>query len=323
LQDAILAPGPQNAGEAIRDRIKNIFLELIDREISLEAKAALPGFLRGKTIDNFVERYSDTIEMAAQSALSGVIDPSNEAMLVKLRNYAFALVKSKNKSDVFTGLVIGGFGARDLFPTLTYCEIDGVYFDELKFTEGTVRDIDRRGERAAMIPFAQQEMAERFIFGLDSTLERDLKKFVKEAAGSILDTKPDAFSDVEKSGALDAVEKKFGSMLTELKEKARGSILDVVSFMSKKELAEMAHALVELTSKKRRFSAEQETVGGPIDVAIVTKNEGFIWIQREHYFDTELNQGYLVRQGQAAERSGGQRNGRSAKAAPGQPKAGT
>jgi hypothetical protein len=65
--------------------------------------------------------------------------------------------------------------------------------------------------------------------------------------------------------------------------------------MSKKELAEMAHALVELTSKKRRFSIEQETVGGPIDVAIVTRNEGFIWIRRKHYFDRDANQGYFAR----------------------------
>lgn len=57
----------------------------------------------------------------------------------------------------------------------------------------------------------------------------------------------------------------------------------------------MAHALVELTSKKRRFSSEQETVGGPIDVAIVTRNEGLIWIQRKHYFDMSLNPGYNAR----------------------------
>jgi hypothetical protein len=59
--------------------------------------------------------------------------------------------------------------------------------------------------------------------------------------------------------------------------------------MSKKELGEVAFSLVELTSRKRRYSTDLDTVGGPIDVAILTRNEGFVWVRRKHYFDAELN----------------------------------
>jgi len=34
---------------------------------------------------------------------------------------------------------------------------------------------------------------------------------------------------------------------------------------------------------------EAETVGGPIDVAVISKGDGFIWINRKHYFARELN----------------------------------
>ena len=52
----------------------------------------------------------------------------------------------------------------------------------------------------------------------------------------------------------------------------------------------MAEALVNLTSFKRRVSmGEVETVGGPIDVAVISKVDGLIWIQRKHYFDPSLN----------------------------------
>lgn len=41
------------------------------------------------------------------------------------------------------------------------------------------------------------------------------------------------------------------------------------------------------------------TVGGPIDVAIISKGDGFIWIKRKHYFKKELNpqffEGYFNR----------------------------
>jgi hypothetical protein len=51
----------------------------------------------------------------------------------------------------------------------------------------------------------------------------------------------------------------------------------------------MAEALVNLTSFKRRITAVAETVGGPIDVAVISKGDGFIWIRRKHYFKPELN----------------------------------
>lgn len=46
---------------------------------------------------------------------------------------------------------------------------------------------------------------------------------------------------------------------------------------------------MNLTSMKRRVSADKETVGGPIDVAVISKGDGFIWIKRKHYFKNELN----------------------------------
>lgn len=45
----------------------------------------------------------------------------------------------------------------------------------------------------------------------------------------------------------------------------------VVGLLPPVELAAMAEALVSLTSFKRRVSAEPETVGGPTDVAVITR----------------------------------------------------
>jgi len=65
--------------------------------------------------------------------------------------------------------------------------------------------------------------------------------------------------------------------------------------MPKVELAKMAEALVELTSMKRKVTVGVETVGGPVDVAIISKSEGFVWIKRKHYFPPELNTRYFER----------------------------
>jgi hypothetical protein len=67
-------------------------------------------------------------------------------------------------------------------------------------------------------------------------------------------------------------------------------IINVVTALPKSELASLAESLVNLTSLKKRVSMQSETVGGPVDVAIISKADGFVWIKRKLYFSPELNQ---------------------------------
>ena len=58
-----------------------------------------------------------------------------------------------------------------------------------------------------------------------------------------------------------------------IRTQSQAEIEDMVEFMPKPELARMAEALVNLTSIKRRVSRGVETVGGPIDVAVISHAE--------------------------------------------------
>jgi hypothetical protein len=54
---------------------------------------------------------------------------------------------------------------------------------------------------------------------------------------------------------------------------------------------DLAEFLVDLTIRFSRFAPGPQTVGGPIEVAAISKHEGFKWIRRKHYFSPSLNQG--------------------------------
>jgi hypothetical protein len=71
-------------------------------------------------------------------------------------------------------------------------------------------------------------------------------------------------------------------------------IIRMASLLPKQELAHLAESLVNLTSLKRRVSLDDESVGGPIDVAVISKGDGLIWIKRKHYFDQVLNQTFMA-----------------------------
>ena len=52
---------------------------------------------------------------------------------------------------------------------------------------------------------------------------------------------------------------------------------------------ELAKFLVETASKFSHFSLQAPTIGGPIEIATITKHEGFKWIARKHYFNSSIN----------------------------------
>ena len=64
--------------------------------------------------------------------------------------------------------------------------------------------------------------------------------------------------------------------------------------MSKEDSDEKAEKFIYLTYLKRKISSSEDNVGGPIDVAIISKGDGFIWKKRKHYFEEGLNRHFTA-----------------------------
>ena len=54
---------------------------------------------------------------------------------------------------------------------------------------------------------------------------------------------------------------------------------------------DLAEFLASTAAKFTQFNLRAPTVGGPIEVATITKHEGFKWVSRKHYYDAEFNIG--------------------------------
>ncbi|WP_143155386.1 hypothetical protein [Loktanella atrilutea] len=59
--------------------------------------------------------------------------------------------------------------------------------------------------------------------------------------------------------------------------------------MPTRDAIDLAIFLAEAQKQFVRFSIGSNTVGGDLDVATVTKHEGFKWIRRKHYYSRDLN----------------------------------
>lgn len=310
-QRQVFEPNTQNIrqdildlGDGIGTRFTEIWLEsyevqldLIDRIISRLPDAS---FIGGVQPAISAEQRSEIGAIAAE-----VMTAASNVQRERAVDILSRALWKRTSTGSTTGLVVAGFGSTELFPTLIYFELQGSVGGRLKFGERDFVDIDRDGVRARVLPFAQREMVERFLYGLDGDIERQITEFAKRSVPDISQQILDSL-DIEQADRIrltteaGAAEKAFFDGLAEqgfqaIRKSSMEEIEEMVEFMPKPEMARMAEALVNLTSIKRRVSRGFETVGGPIDVAVISKSDGLVWVKRKHYFAPELNARYFER----------------------------
>lgn len=253
--------------------------------------------------NEFFIKYDDVIKSIAEEK---ILFPFDDDTLKLIKELAFETSMRDVFSEAYSGIVIAGYGETELFPSLYEFIVEGFILGELKYKSGNSCNIsvlseDEYKTSAAVIPFAQKEMVDTFMNGMEPRLEGNIFFLLK----NIMEQYPDIITGESNVNLTDEEVSQMKGKGKEIAEKAIqiiknhqrkehvSPVLDIVDVLPKEELAEMAEALINLTSFKRRISIDAETVGGPIDVAVISKGDGFIWIKRKHYFRPELNYSFF------------------------------
>lgn len=204
----------------------------------------------------------------------------------------------------YTGLVFVGYGNKELFPRVLPINISIAFGDQLRMVK------DRQNEAvisiassAAVMPFAQKDVIQTILQGVSPDILAATKEVFNSFISHIINESqqvPNLPLDIRNALANftpEQMEQFSRPFMVKLYEEINRShnkpMLDTVSHLDKEDLAEMAESLIYLTYLKRRFTMVEESVGGPVDVAVITKGDGFIWIKRKHYFEPTLNKHFF------------------------------
>jgi len=196
-------------------------------------------------------------------------------------------------------VVVAGYGERELFPSLKVFHVHGVAMNRLLYAAAGGDAITHEA-RAWIGQFAQGGMVSTFMNGIDPVLRRHVDELVEAAfvglPEAVLSAMPDLTDETHRGlgeilrWATSNLAEELGQGIVSymLQYHAR-PVLETIALIPKEEIAQVAEALVNLISMKRRVMMMPETVGGPVDVAVITKGDGFVWVRRKHYFDPALN----------------------------------
>jgi hypothetical protein len=197
-----------------------------------------------------------------------------------------------------TGIVIAGYGKDDFFPSFVEFSCLGFLGQHLSFEKTGEHAIDRR-DSGFFKTFATTAMADTFTMGFGPDVFRSVRLHLQAALYDFADKiandvgHPCANVDQFVDETLTSHTKTWTE---EVYEKHGRPLRRVIGSLPIEELASLAETLVMLESLKEKVTSPSESVGGPIDVAIITKHEGFVWAKRKLYFDPKLNSRFFLRQ---------------------------
>ena len=143
-----------------------------------------------------------------------------------------------------------------------------------------------------IIPFAQTDVIGTYLSGINETLENEIKKHFVNIMENYICNMYDHLS-VEKLEKINEIKnqltKNFKTHINSLKKDFYSPILESLDFLPREEIGNLAESLIQITSLKRKIDSNLESVGGNIDVALISKGDGFIWKKRNPYFDPKIN----------------------------------
>ena len=210
------------------------------------------------------------------------------------------VAKAEILEESLSGLVIAGYGGSEYFPKMKAFELGEIFRGKLKYNVTASETIT--SENSAVIkPFAESDMVLTFLNGLSPTFEVKLIEEITRLVVELPDLVIDQIDGISKKRKAELKEYFYGVDIALVKDlvgkleehrlkRHLESIRQGIAFLPKNELALVAATLVNLNTFQKRMSAtEEETVGGPIDVAVISKGDGFVWINRKHYFPANLN----------------------------------
>lgn len=247
-------------------------------------------------IEQFNDFLGDIFEASATDFFTNKGVAITNEIKDKLKTIAVGIIRNREQFTYYTGLVFVGYGNHQIFPSLISANIHFGVQNRLKFYE-TDKILITHNMTSAIRPFAQTDAMNTILRGiapnLDNIYSENMKQYIEKYNQRLIGVIEPTFPDLANAIRSIDIEEQMKEFTDKIQEAKRvnyiNPLMDAVGSLSKEDLAEMAESLIYLTYLQKKITFAAEDVGGAVDVAVLSKGDGFIWIKRKHYFKPELN----------------------------------
>ena len=214
-------------------------------------------------------------------------------------NSACKLFDTEFDRNGYVGVAIAGYGEEEIYPRMIHLHFEGYVNGKVRYYVQEQAKISE-DVLGSIVPLAQTDVMQTFLFGINDGFLNDLSMEIPKQIDEVMNHIDNKYFA---SGKKEIVKRQLNGVTGKIIEHmadiaSRNYMLPIIQSVSTlpiEELALLAESMINITSLRRKVALDRNigTVGGPIDVAIITKGDGLIWLKRKHYFDPKYNPQYF------------------------------
>lgn len=296
----------------------NLIRKFVDLTKGVKSKADFANNIQKEITELNKYDYIDGLDAGSAKTLSKtyrkVIDGVTSGLLKKshirgqkkqIDELSGLLLAKKRRLPGYSGIVIAGFGDQEPLPKLKEYIVDIVVDGRVRYWQLNEYHVDERNQ-SEVVPLADAEVIRTLTEGISPGFEneayRGALKLILSLPKTVLDPVVE-LTDAQKQTYIEqarqALPKHFSDFYDNMTKYRRETytqpIKQAISSLPISELAAVAETFLGASQIQKRVSPELETVGGPVDVAVISKGDGFVWIKRKHYFEEKFNPAFKLK----------------------------
>ena len=220
--------------------------------------------------------------------LSDLREPLEKSLMIRLTT-------RRDDDDAMAELVFSGYGEQQEYPSLVSTVVCEGFDNRVNYHVRPTDIICISDERpTAICPFAQKDVIRSVLRGIHRNFSRQLTNAVKDSfapQGNDIfipgeDDNVDFMDFAEKLDEVktDDLSRNFFRKINRLLDNNLHQLEKALEDYDLQSMAALAESLIDLTGFHRILTFQQEGVGGPVDVAVISKNDGFTWLNRKSWY---------------------------------------
>ena len=197
------------------------------------------------------------------------------------------MYKSFDSYDFDAKLVFAGYGEQDIYPIESFISLQGAIADRPRHQRGS--DAISTSHSSNLRTHGQDEAIHTFLRAYHRSFLQlaisNLEEYSSLLESDVIASLPQGEDEEVETAVQERLEKQIEKLRAAFFEKSEKDWVDpftsTLAGLPITSLAKMAESLIELQILRQSSQAVQDTVGGPVDVAVVTRERGVEWFRHK------------------------------------------
>lgn len=182
-----------------------------------------------------------------------------------------------------TYLVFAGYGEEEPYPSICQYEVTGICKSKLEwqlYNSATISD----EQESNILTSGKSDIIDAIELGIQDSRIRAIRKQFQDLIDELLNQNM-LYDSLQSKIDYPTIRQELADLISKSEREHLRKHLEAIKQFDLQKMACLAENLIKATELHRKMTFRQEEVGGLIDLAVITREDGFQWLNRKSWYE--------------------------------------